>query len=590
MANNDLGFGDLNTSFNNDTNSEKQKTKKQLAIIFAAMFILAIIVVVLLVLISKGKKPTLSLNIDGTTITGNKVYYEYDNTAKTWFFSVKDLATTLNYTYNRGGIDITDESENNCTIVNPNKLEKIIFESNKQELTKYYTYSNALVENQHFDIKQMIRYDTINKRILADQSAIERAFNCSISYDETTLKLSIQTLEGSLIRTYQNSHPNAAKEGFSDEIRFQNNKALLRGLVIVKDPVTGLYGIDKYNGDTKSYVSVVGTKYKSFQFIEGLNKFVAQGENNKYGILSENGEVDVNLTYTYLFCIDIKRGLYVAGTDSGKQCVVSGATAQTSYTSRIIVPADFDKIGISGNNYSDDKLEGDYILCQSLIPVQKNGKWGFYSVDGTKVVDPIYDGVGCAAPQGEVTGGRANIKGCVVIPDISAIVIKENKEIADEKGNKRVTAFYGLINYKGELKVQTVATAIFSSTENGERTYFFGNAQEQINIVSYWREQNLGDSIYTTTKDQGNISFVNSSVDQNQTVDQNQIVDQQNVNQQTQNTQVVDQQNTNQPNLNPQTVDQQTPNPQVVDQQNTNQQNPDQQVPNQQMPNQQVMN
>jgi len=525
MASNDLGFGNLNTTLNgNKDDDEKQKTKRIIAIIFAIMFVLAIIAVVLLVLISKGEKPKLSLNIDGNPMTSGQVFYEYDSNAGTWFFSVKDLATALNYTYNRGGIDVTDESESNCTIVNPNKFEKVLFESNKQELVKYYTYPNALVSNQHFDIKYMIRYDTVNKRILADESAIERAFNCDVSYDENTLKLSIVTLDGTVIRAFSDMNKNAVtstKDAFSDVVTFQNNKALLRNIVIVKDPNTGLYGIEKYNAETNSFDSIISTKYKYFQFIEGLNKFIAQGENDKYGILSETGEVDVDLSYTYLFCIDIRSGLYMAGTTSGKQCVVAGASSQTTHTGKIIVPADYDRIGISGNNFNDDRLEGEYILCGSLIPVQKNGKWGFYSIDGTRVVDPIYDGVGCPTPQGGVTGGRANIRGCVVIPDIRAIVIQENKEIV-EGNNTRITAYYGLINYKGELKVQTNATAIFSSTENGVRTYFYGNEQEQTDIIRFWKEQNLGDTIYTTTKDE-NTTFVNTSLNQTETVDNTQV-------------------------------------------------------------------
>ena len=525
MASSDLGFGNLNATLNgNKDDEEKQKTKRIIIMIFAAMFILAIVAVVLLVLISKGEKPKLSFNVDGTPMTAGQIFYEYDSNSGAWFFSVKDLANVLNYTYNRGGIDITDESESNCTIVNPNKLEKVVFESNKQELVKYYTYANALVSNQHFDIKYMIRYDTVNKRILADETAIERAFNCDISYDETTLKLSIQTLEGTAIRAFSDMHPNAvanSEEAFPDDVTFQNNKALLRNIVIVKDPNTGLYGFDKYNYETNTFSSVVSTKYKYFQFIEGLNKFIAQGENDKYGILTETGDVDVELSYTYLFCIDIRNGLYVAGTNSGKQCVVVGASSRKNQMSSTIVPADYDKIGISSNNFNDDKLEGDYILCGSLIPVQKNGKWGFYSIDGTRVVDPIYDGVGCPTPQGGVTGGRANIRGCVVIPEIRAIVVQENKEIVDEN-NKRITAYYGLVNYKGELKVQTNATAIFSSTENGVRTYFYGNEQEQIDVIRFWKEQNLGDTIYTTTKDE-NTTFVNTSLNQTETVDNTQV-------------------------------------------------------------------
>ena len=523
----DLGFGNMNTTLNgsNGGDEEKQKTKRILIIIVAVMFILAIVAVALLVLISKGEKPKLSMNIDGAVVSPTEVFYEYDSQTEAWYFSVKDLADRLTYTYNKGGIGVSDESDANCTIVNPNKFEKVLFESNKKEIVKYYISKDSLVPSQHFNIEHLIKFDTNSKKILADESAIEKAFNCDISYNAETLTLSIQTLEGTLIRAYSESNGAAAnnfKDYASDEIRFQNNKALLRDVVVVRDMNTGLYGLERY--ENGSFVGVRSTKYKSFQFIEGINKFIVQGENGKYGIISDRGEVDVDLSYTYLFCIDIRKGLYVAGTDSGKQCIVSGASFQTTNRTKIIVPADYEKIGVSNNNFNDDRLDSEYILCNSLIPVQKNGKWGFYSLDGTRIVDPIYDGIGCPFPQGPVTGGRANIRGCIVIPDINAIVVQVNKEIPDERGNMKLTYFYGLIDYKAEMKIQPdKITAIFSSTENNERTYWCGNDAQQIDVIQYWRMNNLGDINYSEIENPTVNSVTNSvnTVDQQNTVDTN---------------------------------------------------------------------
>ena len=523
----DLGFGNMNTTLNgsNGGDEEKQKTKRILIIIVAVMFILAIVAVALLVLISKGEKPKLSMNIDGAVVSPTEVFYEYDSQTEAWYFSVKDLADRLTYTYNKGGIGVSDESDANCTIVNPNKFEKVLFESNKKEIVKYYISKDSLVPSQHFNIEHLIKFDTNSKKILADESAIEKEFNCDISYNAETLTLSIQTLEGTLIRAYSESNGAAAnnfKDYASDEIRFQNNKALLRDVVVVRDMNTGLYGLERY--ENGSFVGVRSTKYKSFQFIEGINKFIVQGENGKYGIISDRGEVDVDLSYTYLFCIDIRKGLYVAGTDSGKQCIVSGASFQTTNRTKIIVPADYEKIGVSNNNFNDDRLDSEYILCNSLIPVQKNGKWGFYSLDGTRIVDPIYDGIGCPFPQGPVTGGRANIRGCIVIPDINAIVVQVNKEIPDERGNMKLTYFYGLIDYKAEMKIQPdKITAIFSSTENNERTYWCGNDAQQIDVIQYWRMNNLGDINYSEIENPTVNSVTNSvnTVDQQNTVDTN---------------------------------------------------------------------
>jgi len=532
----DLGFGNMNTTLNsnNGGDEEKQKTKRLLIIIVAVMFILGIVAVVLLVLISKGEKPKLAMNIDGGYVSSTEVYYEYDNQTEAWYFSVKGLADKLGYTYNRGGIGQSDESDSNCTIINPNGFEKVVLESNKKEIVKYYISKERTVPSQHFNIEHLIKYDTNSKKILADETAIERAFNCDISYDETTLKLSIKTLEGTLIRAYSEDEPTAAnntKDYASDEIRFQNNKALLRNVLVVRDFNTGLYGLKRY--ENGAYTDVLSTKYRNFQFIEGINKFIVQAEDGRWGIISDRGEVDVDLVYTYLFCIDIKQGLYVAGTNTGKQCVVSGASFQSTKKSKIIVPADYENIGVKGNNFNDDMLDSEYILCNALIPVQKNGKWGFYSLDGTRVVDPIYDGVGCPTAQGPVTGGRANIRGCVIIPDINAIVVQENREIPDERGNMRMINFYGLINYKGEMKLPSdKITAIFSSTENNERTYFCGNDEQQVDVIRFWREHNLGEINYSEKENQTVNSVTNNvnTVDQQNTIDQQNTVEQNTVN------------------------------------------------------------
>ncbi len=106
----DLGFGNMNTTLNgsNGGDEEKQKTKRILIIIVAVMFILAIVAVALLVLISKGEKPKLSMNIDGAVVSPTEVFYEYDSQTEAWYFSVRDLADRLTYTYNKGGIGVSD--------------------------------------------------------------------------------------------------------------------------------------------------------------------------------------------------------------------------------------------------------------------------------------------------------------------------------------------------------------------------------------------------------------------------------------------------------------------------------------------------
>ena len=107
---------------------------------------------------------------------------------------------------------------------------------------------------------------------------------------------------------------------------------------------------------------------------------------------------------------------------------------------------------------------------------------------------------------------------------INAIVVQENREIPDERGNMRMINFYGLINYKGEMKLPSdKITAIFSSTENNERTYFCGNDEQQVDVIRFWREHNLGEINYSEKENQTVNSVTNNvnTVDQQNTVEKN---------------------------------------------------------------------
>ena len=88
----------------------------------------------------------------------------------------------------------------------------------------------------------------------------------------------------------------------------------------------------------------------------------------------------------------------------------------------------------------------------------------------------------------------------------------------------KLTYFYGLIDYKAEMKIQPdKITAIFSSTENNKRTYWCGNDAQQIDVIQYWRMNNLGDINYSEIENPTVNSVTNSvnTVDQQNTVDTN---------------------------------------------------------------------
>ena len=75
-------------------------------------------------------------------------------------------------------------------------------------------------------------------------------------------------------------HFTSKNTNFSEEVLFNNQKALLYNLVVVVDPDTKLYGVASLESPT---VPIIGTRYSSLEFMEGNNDFIAKtsGQNQK---------------------------------------------------------------------------------------------------------------------------------------------------------------------------------------------------------------------------------------------------------------------------------------------------------------------
>ena len=263
------------------------------------------------------------------------------------------------------------------------------------------------------------------------------------------------------------------KSKLDNYIIFNNEKALLYNLLVIQDASTGLFGVANLSNESNV---IITARYKSIEYIEGNGDFIVTTEDNKVGIIGNDGITKVKPTYDSIQEIDKDIGLYLV-ISNNKQGVINR-------NGKIIIYQDYDKIGLESGKYDDPNVTNRYLLYGTCIPVKLNNKWGIIDKDGNKIVPIEYDGFGCR----EVTEtGLKNTNGSVLVPELKAIVVEK-----DIRAGNATVKKYGLISSTGNLMINIVADAAYSTTVENQTTYYVRYNNEAIDIVKYIREQQNG--------------------------------------------------------------------------------------------------
>ena len=308
---------------------------------------------------------------------------------------------------------------------------------------------------------------------------MKRAFNTLADYDKKTNTITITNLPY-LTKSYEDSFSEAyltknEDDGRSTELTdymlFNNQKALLSNLVITRDSdEKGLFGVSLYNSDSQSLSEVITKRYKTIEFVEGVEDFIVKTEDDKFGIISKDGITKIKPEYDEIEEIDKNLGLYLY-SKNGKKGIVNES-------GKTIVHEDYDQIGLD-LEFEDFNIKNRFILYEKCIPVMINKKWGIISISGEKIVVPKYDGIGC-----KLTSKDANTSGIVIIPELDGIVVE-----VDEKNENNEIKRYGIINLKGETIMNPLAEEAYAFTMENKTTYYIKYQSQEIDIVSYWKEQ-----------------------------------------------------------------------------------------------------
>ena len=418
------------------------------------------------------------------------------------YISIRDIAPLLGYNVYNGGYGEYTEDKSKCYVNNSKEI--VSFETNSDKIYKYSVTSSGNSEGQSFDIDSPILSSGSNMYISSD--GLVRAFNVRFDYNTENNEVLIFSLSY-LANYYSGQITNAAittsTSSLSESIIYNNQKALLYNLVVIKDDTTKQYGVASLSNPTNT---IIGTRYSSIEFMEGSNDFIVKTLDNKMGIIGSDGITKVRLEYDDIKELDKNLGLYLV-TSNNKQGVVNS-------NGKVIVYQDYDQIGLP-NTINDTNVTNKYILLDNCIPVKRNNKWGLIDINGNEIAPLQYDGFGCDADSSD-----SRYSDVLIIPDLNGIVV----ELDEVNGNTK-TKKYGVVTSDGNLFINIVLDSVYSVTAQGETTYYATFQGQVIDLVDFVRQQTE-----SWEQNNANNSGTENNTNTNETTNSAQNTNQNNVN------------------------------------------------------------
>ena len=409
-----------------------KRNKIIMIVIIVTIILLLILSGVLLYRIMDVQKSTLKLNIDNksTNFASDMFITEGDKL----YINIKDFASLMGYEAFNGDYKTRySEDTTRCYISSINEIASYSLNSS----TMYKKVTNN-EDYEYFDLDEPVKL--VNEKLYVISEGMEIGLNCIIRFDTNNNRISVLSLNN-ITNQYISKFPNSAVAGEDDDIDFNNKKALRYDLVVVQN-TDGHYGV--YNGKGQE---IIGTKYKSISFKEDSREFTVTTDEGKMGILSADGVTKIEPNYTEIKQISRELNYYLVNNNN-KYGVIN-------QNGNIVIYLEYDKIGIDEEKFNTNSIDNPYILFDNCIPVMRNDKWGIFDITGKQVLNVEYDEVGC------LNGTQANQinNNVVIIPKYEGIVVgKEDK--------------YGIVSSSGEQYVPIILDSVYSITTSGEDKYY----------------------------------------------------------------------------------------------------------------------
>ena len=439
----------------------KMKKYIKIGIILTTILIIALIIAIMY-LIRNPNKITVYINGIENEKTENilKPIISQKDDSTIIYVPIRDFASIMGITSYNGGKNYTGKYEdtNSCCIEPTAEGEVAIFTADSNVICKIdITEKNE--SNYKYEYVEIANpVVKINDKLYVDLEGIEVGFNTIIQpYNEKNKKVEITTLN-SLIASAKKKAP---KSGFKDiDELFVNKKALLSNMMVVVLE-NGKKGVIDYNTGRKTILQSV---YDEIIYVPQKQVFIVK-DASKVGIIGSDGVVRINPKYDDLLLIDSKNDLYLAQTGNRFGVI--------DINENPIIHLDYERIGVDISQYRKNNIKNGYVLLDSLIPVQQDGKWGFFKIEtgkdaeGKKTIKSTllssgfsYEDIGCITKA-----GRNVVDPLMVIEDYGVIVVKKG-------------SYYGFIDTSGTERLGMLFTDIYMETSSAQTNYY----------MIYWKD------------------------------------------------------------------------------------------------------
>lgn len=409
--------------------SELQKSKKNKKIsniILILIILIFFIILGLIVVIMSLQTEKLSLTLDGKTNNDLIAIFKFDDNNKI-YIPIKKVANYLGYDSYNGNYSQPSEDASKCYIQSENEITNFSLNSDIIYKTKPDSSANSY---ESIQIDEPIK--AIDGELYTTIDGIQKAFNVSFEYKDNKIK--IYTIDY-LISQYTNVIINYGYTEINSS--FENKKTILEDMIVVnKEQKCGVINIDG--------TIVLDAKYDNITYMQQTSDFLVQS-NDKMGIISKNKQTKVSVSYDSIENMNNDSNLYVV-EQNGKYGVID-------INGNIKIYPEYNKIGVDINSFQYKDVKNGYILLDSLIPVQKEEKWGLFDKAGNKIVDFIYDDLGYVINDSKKTNNL------LIVPGYDVLVVKKEDK-------------YNLISLRGKEVFNVFVDAIYTTTESGENKYY----------------------------------------------------------------------------------------------------------------------
>ena len=347
---------------------QEVKGKKTVLMLLIISVILLILILVMIYALKGKKTKTLGLNVNGKDV--QIVESMIISNDKETYVSLESLSSYLGYDYLRGGYLEYVENANKCYL--ESKEQIIGFEANSNEI--YKTVPNSTTDYEYYKL----RNDIIQQNGILYIALVDLNVACNVIYtfDEATYRITLSNKEY-LAKFYASDFSDS---GFTIDSNSNNKKSMAYNMVVVSK--NEKMGVVDWN-----IRPIISNKYTSMEFNEFAQNFIVS-DDNKYGVISKNGNVIIELKYDDIDIINYSPLLY--------KVKLNNKFGIVNQSGDLITNIEYDRIGFKTNSKNmESALIIKNIGGQDGIVVCKSGKYGIVNLKTGRMimdcnVDKIY--------------------------------------------------------------------------------------------------------------------------------------------------------------------------------------------------------